>query len=515
MDKFIRYFLEDTTTKQVRVILSNITSRQTLTGKFVKPGHTKTMYYMDGKSSYAHIPNINYKNLGIVCVFKGNDGPIIGTDHITLYKMDDQLLVMEDRDLRGAIVMPTRSDNIYTLAMTYKVGDVTGTGDQKKTKISININGTDYPPVLINNLSNTQSILFGRNEDGLSYFHGYMGSFVVSEKYITTNELYDVANLQPQAPPKPTVAETIGQARDVFQYDISFINQIGEQIQQIEGIIKQGKDDTNKLQSLRDIDELHKIHEKVRKQIASRKDFTNYQYEQDNRVQEHSIKYLKLELEKLQGKIAKINSDVDLNREIRSISNPHFGRGFNVGRVYETKQNMKYPIDPSEDDKSIPNLTEDQCFSRCKNLRRCIGANFMLENDKTNSKCTLDMTDNASGSELVPANESGYSALRKDSSFNIFVNDGCLYNKNMVGLDGLPTSKYGVEACRLDNKDQQFNLDLQDRGSQMFYVVNPSASEKSDKQDCMTLDASGNLSIEPCNLSNYQRWKSHKKSRTC
>ena len=54
-----------------------------------------------------------------------------------------------------------------------------------------------------------------------------------------------------------------------------------------------------------------------------------------------------------------------------------------------------------------------------------------------------------------------------------------------------------------------------ENSSAPFYIVNPARNDEDAAKECITLDKNGDVTIEPCNLSNYQRWNANGRARTC
>jgi hypothetical protein len=223
------------------------------------------------------------------------------------------------------------------------------------------------------------------------------------------------------------------------------------------------------------------------------------------------------------------------NREHQSISNPLFGRGLNVKRVYQSKDNAKYMQSNTDQKLELTDLSEEQCFNKCNLMRKCTGATFMMSNDAKQNKCDLTISEGYKGNQLVDNN--GTSAISKGSSYNIFLNDGCIYSNYTLDSNGDTVPDYGVGNCQLNMKNQQFNINkistLEEynnaikfdsnkvtnvefeNSSAPFYIVNPARNDEDAAKECITLDKNGDVTIEPCNLSNYQRWNTNGRARTC
>ena len=77
------------------------------------------------------------------------------------------------------------------------------------------------------------------------------------------------------------------------------------------------------------------------------------------------------------------------------------------------------------------------------------------------------------------------------------------YDENIISYQGLKYESDKIEEPEFSNV------------SAPFYIINPARNDEDASKECLTLDKNGDISIEPCNLSNYQRWYTSGRERTC
>ena len=526
--------IKDPITGEIKLILNDIKNSQNLTGKLIRK--SKKMFKFNGISSYMMSPLVNSNNLSLSCLFDGDEssnGTIVATDHFNINKTGKEIEVFNKNNaLIGKATLGM--NNIHFMVLTISEGDV---------KIYIT------PDVEINaqvNNQQTKSVLFGVNQRKEDYFNGYIGGIVIKKNIETLNAMYEISGLLKPGKDVP-IEDRIDlspKERDEVQVknlekeqELIINNRVINHINSLNVLtdkIKAAKQNPK----LIDLDTLHQVHNDVKEQIAHRRwDFSEYQYKLDDSVQDYKIKDLENKLKILNQEAESKGILHNDRKDYRSVSNPHFGRGLNISRNYEIKNNHKYPDNVNTNNKVHNNLTENQCFNKCKAMRNCVGATFMASRDSNQNKSICNIADSdteSAGAALVPA--PGSIAIRKNEEYNIFINDGCLYNNSTLDEKGDPISDYGTENCKLDKTNQKFkvqkitdkesyNANLADSSKRMdkvdgiiplpFYIINPSLHSQDAVKECITLDKSGDITIEPCNLGNYQRWSASHKERSC
>ena len=559
MNNLFKYLLGNPKS-DAKVILSNIDKRAILSGKYVREDHKKTMYLLNGTSSYISIQDLDYTNYGLVCVFKGLDGPLVSTDHLTIHKEGNNIKVIDDSGLKNTLLMPNRSnDNTHQLAFIYKLGDPLGFGDKTKTNITINIDGITYDTIYIDNLGKTNTILLGtsHHKEASGFFKGYIGAVYTNGSISgrTTSDLYEMSHLiEMKDMVKPTTStvpvstkpvqdgddttktEPTTTKPDPTKADVAIMGRLRNQLDKINDLTKLVKEKKSEIK-VKDVKALHKLHETVEKMIIDKtSDFSEHQHNLDHSIQEHKLAEIEAELQRLQVLSRSKNIMTNIDREFLSIYNPLFGRGLNVKRTYTSKDNAKYvPSSADNTDLKLTGLSEEQCFNKCNLMNKCTGATYMMTNDAKQNKCNITTSNEMSGNELV--NNNGTSAITKGSTYNLFLNEGCMYSNYTLDSNGDPLPDYGTTNCQLNLKNQQFNIrkiaNLPDYNdaikydsdkikeaefssvSTPFYVINPARNDEAAANECLTLDKNGDISVEPCNLSNYQRWQTSGRERTC
>jgi hypothetical protein len=121
-----------------------------------------------------------------------------------------------------------------------------------------------------------------------------------------------------------------------------------------------------------------------------------------------------------------------------------------------------------------------------------------------------------------------------DNKYAVYLNGKCL----SYDVPNDPKTRYTLQDCRKDDTKQQFNLNniktineynniipngissykMINNGSSSsinsFYVVNPIKNNEIGDRECLGIK-NGNITIEPCNLTTYQRFNANARNLKC
>lgn len=305
---------------------------------------------------------------------------------------------------------------------------------------------------------------------------------------------------------------------ETFINTIEITKKIDNQINRINNISENIEDNYEKTQ-LHNPTKIYDDYVEIHKAIEDKKkDYSKYQFQVEQHIQNYKLKKLSDDLNNINNKIQKHN-EKNKDTSIKSIYNPYFKNRFNVKQNYETVNNKK--ITNKEQIDLGKNINEPECFDICSKDVKCLGASY----NKIKKQCQGFNT-----STLETIDDKNSSIYKKKNEFNINLNNGCLF----FNRDGENT-KYGVKHCKLNDKEQHFNIkkisnlkeynetldndllqvDTIDTTSTPFYVINPLENDKSKSKECLTLNSNKGISIEPCNLNLYQKWNVSNKEAKC
>lgn len=123
-----------------------------------------------------------------------------------------------------------------------------------------------------------------------------------------------------------------------------------------------------------------------------------------------------------------------------------------------------------------------------------------------------------------------------DSKYVVYINGKCL----SYDVPSDPINRYSLQDCRKDNVKQQFNLNniqsindynniisnslssykmnnntsSENDNINSFYVVNPIENNEGGNKECLGIK-NGDITIEPCNLTTYQRFNANARTLKC